>query len=152
LNVNIKERYDECASQSYVRNAKGRYRSHSRNESAYWDEWVVTFHERSSYSVKPLYDAEHLQHVLLRGRQTYYDTCKELLAEGIDPEKCEYCGPDGCIIPWEERPEQCKDFRCWPWKTLYNGVLWPKDSRLAILYDKFDIPSLVEEKLTNTFK
>lgn len=83
-----------------------------------WSLWVGRFHkERERYGVSPRYDALALHlGALMDGEEEYNRQKEELQERGIDPEYCEYCGPKGCIIPWEKRPERCKEYRCKPWR------------------------------------
>ena len=71
------------------------------------EDWMDWFHaERESYGVEPRFDP-------LQVRQPGHEyRLQELREQGLDPEACEYLGPEGCLIPWETRPAQCRKFRC----------------------------------------
>jgi len=65
-----------------------------------FQDYAEWFHRSSdSYGVKPLFNP-----LDNGGRQIPEDG------------SCQYRGPAGCIIPRENRPEQCKVYRCAEWE------------------------------------
>jgi Fe-S-cluster containining protein len=50
------------------------------------------------------------------GRRDEYGVAP--LPEKIHPDACEYLGEQGCIIPWENRPPICKNYRCGMWRDM----------------------------------
>ncbi len=77
----------------------------------WFEEWCCGFHEHSDrYGVKPLFDPLE---VFMSGNE---HMLKELKTKGINPYACNYLGPNGCIIPWPNRPTICKEYRCNKWE------------------------------------
>lgn len=77
------------------------------------DIWIEGFHVNSNlYEVKPLYDSVKV-HI---DRDEIY--INSIVSSGADIERCEYCNNNGCIIPWEYRPIQCKTFICKDWHNV----------------------------------
>lgn len=62
--------------------------------------WTRTDIGKIVHGVEPLFDIKDKE---------------RLREEGQDVSYCNYMGEDGCIIPWEKRPKQCKAYRCWEW-------------------------------------
>lgn len=73
------------------------------------EEWDKVFEKTGASQITPLFDP-------LEVHFTGNEHLKEkLIAQGINPDKCKYCGKEGCIIPWELRPEVCKKYMCEDW-------------------------------------
>jgi len=70
-------------------------------------EWSDEFHQfREGYGVLPLFIPEIVHH------RTNAHLLEILREKGIDPFACEYLGPEGCLIAWDNRPGQCIAYRC----------------------------------------
>jgi len=86
----------------------------TKSEQVWFDEWVEAWDEAFANSgadkIEPLFDPLYV-HI------TGNEYLKELLLmQGLDPDKCKYCGTSGCILPWEVRPKVCKEFICMKWR------------------------------------
>lgn len=101
-----KEKCDECGGKCCkIYNADGE--EGTRTSSINFEEWVDHFHpDRATYGVEPLFDPLVIH---TPGHEKEY---AELLANGIDPKRCEYSGPNGCLIHWDRRPMHCKMWKC----------------------------------------
>jgi len=78
--------------------------------SLWFEEWVTQFHEQDAeYGVEALFEPLEA-HACDRK-----DLRDELQAKGIDINRCQYCGPKGCLIPREKRPVKCTEYRCMDW-------------------------------------
>ncbi|HEX3031829.1 MAG TPA: YkgJ family cysteine cluster protein [Bacillota bacterium] len=81
-------------------------------EQVYLEHWAEQFHQaKENYGVEPLFDPlkihKHRDEYLLR----------ELKERGIDADFCQYLdSKTGCLIPWENRPKQCKTYKCPEWE------------------------------------
>lgn len=86
-----------------------------RNNQVWFNDWVEMWDMEFSLSgankIPPLFDPLVVH---LNGQEDKRD---QLIAQGIDPNKCQYCGKSGCILPWEVRPKVCKEYRCMGWKN-----------------------------------
>ncbi len=82
-------------------------------EKSWWyGEYSDFFHSyRDRYGVEPLYPPADAN------APGTPETVRQALRDlGIDPDACEYKGPAGCIIAWENRPDQCRSYRCHEWE------------------------------------
>jgi hypothetical protein len=71
-----------------------------------WDEELK---KSGTGNITPLFDPLTI-HLI---RNKFFK--KELIAKGINPNKCKYCDENGCIIPWKLRPVNCRRYRCKEW-------------------------------------
>jgi len=82
----------------------------SRPLDSWFDEWCedweAEFEHCGANKTKPLFDPLEV-HML--GNEHMIEA---LLAKGIDPDYCKYRGKEGCIIPWKNRPNACKEYKC----------------------------------------
>ncbi len=77
-----------------------------------FEEWCEEFHEHSDrYGIEPLFEP---MDVHLVGNEHLIEKLKR---QGIDAYSCQYLNPkgNGCMIPWEKRPIQCKKYVCEKW-------------------------------------
>ena len=85
-----------------------------RSSQEWFEDWVrmwdEQFIESGADHVPPFYDP------LIIHQNNHEHLRNELKAQGFDPDKCKYCGKEGCILDWEHRPKMCKEFRCKEWK------------------------------------
>ena len=74
-------------------------------------QWDDMFSETGADKVPSLFDPLDVH---LPGNEHLR---KALTEKGLDSNKCKYCGHDGCILPWDLRPNLCKEYRCIEWKN-----------------------------------
>jgi hypothetical protein len=76
----------------------------------WFQEWCDDFHKHpETYGVEPLFDPLEAH---MTGKE---DLREDLRKRGINPDACQYVGKQGCLIPWDKRPDHCKNYRCQEW-------------------------------------
>jgi len=92
----------------------GSWEGGTKPAGVYFEEWVEQWDEQFAYTgadkIKPLFDPLEVH---LTGNEHLK---RQLLSEGLDPDKCKYCGIKGCILPRDLRPKTCREFRCKKWR------------------------------------
>jgi len=85
-----------------------------RPMDTWFEEWVECWDEEfetcGASSIEPLFEPLEVH---MSGNEHMLEELKE---KGIDPDKCKYCNPDGCILPWDKKPNACKEYRCMEWR------------------------------------
>jgi hypothetical protein len=87
----------------------------ARPINTWFEEWVEQWDQEFedcgiTAEYEPLFDPLVVHH---GGNEHMID---ELICKGIDPWGCKYLLKDGCMIPWEKRPNTCKEYRCYDWR------------------------------------
>lgn len=79
----------------------------SRDPEMWFEDWCLIFEEETkNCGVEPLFDPLIVH---LTGNEYMI---KELMMKGINPYACQYLGLNGCRIPWDKRPEVCREWKC----------------------------------------
>ena len=63
--------------------------------------------------ISPIYDAYKVH---IENNKEYISL---LDSKHINTSFCQFCGKDGCIIEWNNRPTQCKTYICDDWYNPY---------------------------------
>ena len=82
-----------------------------RSLNMWFDEWCQAWDERFEESgafkvMTPLFEPLDVH---MTGNEHMLD---ELKSKGIDPDCCKYLGPEGCLLPRENRPDVCREYMC----------------------------------------
>lgn len=78
--------------------------------------WEDAFRESGALSsgIQPLHDPLVLHMI------NYFEGPQwaEVRAAGSDPNYCQFWRKDvGCLLPWEYRPQVCREYRCEEWEA-----------------------------------
>lgn len=65
------------------------------------ETWKARFKESGADKFKPVYDTSL--------------KASDLRKQGVNPNSCPYLGENGCILPRENVPKICKEYRCQAW-------------------------------------
>ena len=74
------------------------------------EDWEVEFEACGASEFKPLFDPLEVH---MGGNE---HMLADLEKQGLDPYKCKYCDIDGCLLPWDKKPNACKEYRCYKWR------------------------------------
>lgn len=81
-----------------------------RPADCWFDEWVEQWDEEFNVTgankISPLFDPLEVH---MTGNEQLRN---DLLSKGIDPDRCKYCGINGCILEWNLRPDVCRKYNC----------------------------------------
>jgi hypothetical protein len=83
------------------------------------EEWILMWEEeieaaKGDCKIEPIFDPMFVHQ---EGNEHW---AYILESKGLDPYGCQYLGHDGCILPWENRPMSCKQYRCKEWLDECN--------------------------------